>query len=68
MEIEELWVCYNFEVDQIEDDMIGEGYDPDSYWYDLEFRKRELEIRKRFPFKEMVAWLEKTLKERKVNK
>lgn len=47
--IEELWDNYNFEV---ADDM--NAYDTDSYWYDVEYRKRELEIRERYPFEE---WL-----------
>lgn len=65
MKMEELWARYNSEVDQIEDDM--NGYDPDSDWAETEYRNRELEIRKRYPFEEMVAWLEKDLAEKKAN-
>lgn len=49
-----LWEQYSIALSAICEDVEAEGFDPDSMYYDREIDLRERELRKQFPWKEMI--------------
>ncbi len=49
-----LWEQYDIAQAAICDEVEAEGYDPDSMYFEMEVAERERELRKQFPWKEMV--------------
>lgn len=52
-----LWEQYDIAQAAICDDVEAEGYDPDSMYFEMEVAERERDLRKQFPWKEMVEAL-----------
>lgn len=52
-----LWDKYNAAQAALCEEIADEGFDPDSIYFEREVDRRERELRKQFPWDEMVAAL-----------